>query len=182
MHPDLLVARRGVEADDVLLEVLLGLVFDELVEAVVGEGGAQAHEPVGHGHLFLGGFHVGEGEVEGVRVLAVLEEEHLHEEPLPPLQGVPFQTPHVHGGLLRFSANFALLLVRHGGGRNYKIILLMQRDSDVVLKSTDGEGHIEGDIGGGGDLGELDVDVGVGGEEEGEDDSEGVLELLVVHL
>ena len=48
-----------------------------------------------------------------------------------------------------------------GGGKN-KIILLMQRDSNVVLKSTDGDRHIEGDISGGGDLGELDIDVGVG--------------------
>ena len=39
LHPDFFVARRGVEADDILLEVLLGLIFDKLVEVVVGEGG-----------------------------------------------------------------------------------------------------------------------------------------------
>ena len=90
MHPDLFVTWCGVEADDVLLEVLLGLVFDELVEVVVGEGGTQTHKSVGHGHLFFCCFHVGEGEVEGMGILAVLEEEHFHEEPFPSLQGVPF--------------------------------------------------------------------------------------------
>ena len=68
----------------------------------------------------------------------------------------------MHGSLLRFSANFTLLLVGHSGGCKNKIILLMQRDRNVVLKSTDGDRHIEGDISGGGDLRELYIDVGVG--------------------
>ena len=50
----------------------------------------------------------------------------------------------------------------HGGGCKNKIILLMQRDRNVVLKSTDGDRHVEGNISGGGDLCELDIDVGVG--------------------
>ena len=85
MHFEFLIIRRGVEADHVVFEVILRLLFDQFVENILGKFGPEGHDSIGERDELIDLLDVGDVEMQRVAVLGIDEENYFHEEALPAL-------------------------------------------------------------------------------------------------